>query len=167
MEIPFNYMGLDGRRTATKGSWPRYNRLVRPQNEMLRISKGDSTKNTNNWHVSLSDRTVNIFRKWVTERDQYDQYDDTNALWLTKYGNPYGSEALNRLLRNLCEEAAIPVDDCEISWYSIRHSVGTYMARDNSLAAAQAQLRHRSERTTMRYDQAPVEDRKKTLNNWD
>ena len=105
---------------------------------MLRISKGDSTKNTNKWHVSLSDRTVNILRKWVTERDQHDQYDDTNALWLIKYGNPYRSEALNRLLRNLCEEAAIPVDDREISWYSIRHSVGTYMARDNGLAAAQA-----------------------------
>jgi len=35
------------------------------------------------------------------------------------------------------------------------------------LAAAQAQLRHRSESTTMRYDQAPVEDRKDMLDNWD
>ena len=98
---------------------------------------------------------------------RYDKYTDSDKLWLTKYGNPYGTEALNRLLRKLCEEAKIPVENRDVTWYSIRHSVGTYMARDNGLAAAQAQLRHKSERTTMRYDQAPVEDRKKTLNNWD
>jgi len=137
------------------------------ENGMLRISKEDSTKNTDNWNVGLSDRTTNILQKWVAERENHDKYTDSDQLWLTKYGNPYGSEALNRLLKNLCEEAAIPVEDRDISWYSIRHSVGTYMSRDNGLAAAQAQLRHRSERSTMRYDQAPVEDRKNTLNNWD
>jgi integrase len=52
----------------------------------------------------------------------------------------------------------------KITWYSIRHSVGTYMAREEGLAAAQAQLRHKSEKTTMKYDQAPVEDRKDALN---
>jgi integrase len=137
------------------------------ENGMLRISKQDSTKNTDNWNVGLSDRTANILRKWVAERKQYDKYTDSDKLWLTKYGNPYGTEALNRLLRKLCEEAKIPVENRDVTWYSIRHSVGTYMAQDNGLAAAQAQLRHKSERTTMRYDQAPVEDRKKTLNNWD
>ncbi|QSG02844.1 XerD/XerC family integrase [Natranaeroarchaeum sulfidigenes] len=50
-----------------------------------------------------------------------------------------------------------------MSWYSIRHSVGTYMAREEGLAAAQTQLRHRSPETTMKYDQAPVEDRKNAL----
>ncbi|QSG08544.1 XerD/XerC family integrase [Halapricum desulfuricans] len=38
------------------------------------------------------------------------------------------------------------------------------MAREEGLAAAQAQLRHKSEQTTMRYDQAPVEDRRDALN---
>lgn len=32
------------------------------------------------------------------------------------------------------------------------------------LAAAQAQLRHKSESTTMRYDQVPVEERRDALN---
>jgi integrase len=37
------------------------------------------------------------------------------------------------------------------------------MAREEGLAAAQAQLRHKSEQTTMKYDQAPIEDRKEAL----
>lgn len=38
------------------------------------------------------------------------------------------------------------------------------MARKEGLAAAQAQLRHKSEKTIMKYDQAPIEDRKDALN---
>jgi len=115
----------------------------------------------------LSERTAEILKKWVVEREQYDQYEESDAVWLTKYGNPYGSEALNRLLRTLCDVAELDIGQRDVTRYSIRHSVGTYMAQDNGLAAAQAQLRHRSESTTMRYDQAPVEDRKDMLDNWD
>ena len=50
-----------------------------------------------------------------------------------------------------------------MSWYAIRHSVGTYMTREEDLAAARAQLRHRSVQTTMKYDAAPVEDRRDAL----
>ena len=88
-----------------------------------------------------------------------------DALWLTKYGNPYGSQSLRRLLHRLCETAGIPYENRRMSWYAIRHSVGTYMTREEDLAAAQAQLRHNSPATTMRYDQAPIEDRRDALNN--
>lgn len=37
------------------------------------------------------------------------------------------------------------------------------MAREEGLAAAQAQLRHKSEQTTMKYDQVAVEERKDAL----
>lgn len=37
------------------------------------------------------------------------------------------------------------------------------MTREKGLAAAQAQLRYNSEQTTMRYDQAPPEDRRAAL----
>lgn len=137
------------------------------ENGLLRIPKEESTKNTDNWTVALSDRTTNILRKWVSERENYDKYRGTDKIWLTQYKNPYGSQSLNRMLRKLCETAEIPIDNREMTWYSIRHSVGTHLARENGLAAAQAQLRHRSEKTTMRYDQAPVKDRKDTLNNID
>lgn len=50
-----------------------------------------------------------------------------------------------------------------MSWYTIRHSVGTYMTREEDLAATAAQMRHKSILSTMQYDQAPVEDRRKAL----
>jgi hypothetical protein len=50
-----------------------------------------------------------------------------------------------------------------MSWYAIRHSTGTYMTREEGLAAAQAQLRHLSPESTMKYDQVPVEDRQDAL----
>ena len=87
-------------------------------------------------------------------------YDGTEALWLTREENPYGSHSLKYVLGRPCEDAGISVGNRQLSWYSIRHSVGTYMTREEGLAAAQAQLRHKSEQTTMRYDQAPVEDRR-------
>ncbi|MEF8881159.1 MAG: tyrosine-type recombinase/integrase [Halapricum sp.] len=100
----------------------------------------------------------------MNEREAYAKYDDTDALWLNRNGNRYEYYSLNRRLRDICETAGIPTENRDITFYSIRHSVGTYMAREEGLAAAQAQLRHKSEQTTMRYDQAPVEDRRDALN---
>lgn len=137
------------------------------ENGMLRIPKEDSTKNTDNWHVALSDRAANTLRKWVAERENYEKYWETDKLWLTKYGNPYGSLSLNRLLKQLCDEAGIPTEHRDLTWYSIRHSVGTQMSRDQGPAAVQQQLRQKSEEMAMRYDQAPVGDRQKTVNKWD
>ena len=137
------------------------------ENQMLRIPKEDSTKNVENWHVALSDRATSILRKWIQERERRDKYRDTDALWLTRYGNPYDSLSLNRLLEQLCEEAGIPTENREVTWYSIRHSVGTKMSREQGPAAVQQQLRQKSEEMAVRYDQAPVEDRQDTVNNWD
>ena len=50
-----------------------------------------------------------------------------------------------------------------MSGYTIRHSVGTYMTKERDLAAAKAQLRQKNPKTTMKYDQVPVEDRKDAL----
>lgn len=49
-----------------------------------------------------------------------------------------------------------------MSWYALRHALGN-MTREEDLAAAQAQLRHRSPETTMKYDQVPVENRRDAL----
>jgi len=137
------------------------------ENNLLRIPKEDSTKNTDNWHVALSDRTASILRKWLSEREQYDRYAGSDHVWLTKYGNPYESASLNRLLRKLCEEADIPTKNRDISWYSIRHSVGTKMSREHGPSAVQQQLRQKSQAMAVRYDQAPVEDRQEVVNQWD
>jgi integrase len=134
-------------------------------NSLLRIPKEESSKNTDNWVVSLTDRTTNALSRWLTERQQYDKYADSDAIWLTRDGNPYQSYSLNYLLRRVCEDAGISTEERDLTWYSIRHSVGTYMTREEGLAAAQAQLRHKSPETTLRYDQTPAEDRRDALNN--
>jgi len=135
-------------------------------NAVLRIPKEQDSKGTNggeNWTVSLREDTARHLDRWLAQRETRPKYDDSDYLWLTSQGNPYGSSALNYLLGKLCDEAGIETENRDISWYSIRHSTGTYMAREEGLAAAQSQLRHRSEQTTMRYDQTPPEDRRDAL----
>lgn len=132
-------------------------------NAVLRIPRAESSKNDGNWTVSLQDRTAKALERWMAEREQYDLYKDTDRLWLTRFGNPYRTKALRQVLSRLFEIAGIPTENRKVSWYIIRHSVGTYMAREEGLAAARAQLRHKSVRTTARYDQAPPEDRRNAL----
>ena len=139
-------------------------RWVDVENGVLRIPRDESSKNKEHWIVGLGDRTTTILERWLDQRRNYEQYDDTDALWLSRQGNPYNSGTLRYLLHKLCEIAGISVEDRSMSWYAIRHSTATYMAREEGLAAAQAQLRHKSVETTMKYDQAPVEDRKDALN---
>jgi len=138
-------------------------RWVDLQNKVLRIPKEESSKNTDNWVVSLTERTTNALERWLSERQNYPKYDDSDSIWLTRDGNPYQSYSLNYLLRNVCEDADIDTEKRDITWYSIRHSVGTYMTREEGLAAAQAQLRHKSPETTLRYDQTPPKDRREAL----
>jgi integrase len=129
-------------------------------NCVLRIPEDESSKNTDNWRVSLTETTTEYLARWLEERELYDKYDDTNALWLTRHGNPYRSKSLNLLLDNLREIAGIERD---LTWYALRHSTGTYVTQERGLAATQAQLRHKRKQTTMRYDQAPPEDRQDAL----
>lgn len=133
-------------------------------NNVIRIPKDESSKNADNWTVAITDRTSSALERWLEEREQYEKYEESDKIWLSRAGTPYTSMSLGRILRNLCEEADIPTEDRQMSWYAIRHSVGTYLVREEDLAAAQAQLRHKSPETTMKYDQAPVEDRQDALN---
>jgi site-specific recombinase XerD len=104
-----------------------------------------------------------MLTRWLQERRAHPDYDDCDALWLTREENRYGTGALSYLLGRLCEIADIETDNRQMSWYAIRHSVGTCMTREEDLAAAQTQLRHKSAETTMKYDQTPVEDRQDAL----
>lgn len=123
----------------------------------------DSSKNRENWTIALQERTTKALERWLGERQNREKYDGEEWVWLTQHGTRYRSNSLNYLFRQLCDEAGIDTSNRECTWYSIRRSTATYMARQEDLAAAAAQLRHKSKRTTMRYDQAPVEDRKAAL----
>lgn len=132
-------------------------------NAVLRIPKDESAKNEANWEVSLRKKTAKALTRWIAEREHYPEYDETEALWLTQKKEPYRSKQLGRLLEKLCEQAEIDTMRRDVSWYSIRHSVGTYMTREEDLAATQEQLRHLRPETTMKYDAAPVSDRRDAL----
>jgi len=131
--------------------------------QRLLISKEESSKNEENWIVPLRERTTIALKRWVNERKLYDQYDEEDHLWVTREGNPYGASSLRYLIRRLFDIAGIPKENRKVSWYLIRHSTGTYMTREEDLKAAKSQLRHKSPETTMRYDQAPEEDRRDAL----
>jgi site-specific recombinase XerD len=132
-------------------------------NEVLRIPKEESAKNEGHWVVGLRSRTADALERWLEQRATDPKYDDTDTIWLTQKGNPWSSSSLSGLIDRVAEEAGIDYENRSLTWYSIRHSVGTYMTREEDLAAAQAQLRHKSPQTTMKYDQVPVEDRKDAL----
>jgi integrase len=138
-------------------------RWVDGENAVLRIPKDESAKNEANWEVSLRRKTAKALNRWIEEREYYPEYDDTDTLWLTQKKQPYRSKHLGRLLEKLCERAEIDTTRRDVSWYSIRHSVGTYMTREEDLAATQEQLRHLRPETTMKYDAAPVGDRRDAL----
>lgn len=63
------------------------------RNGVLRIPKEESSQGEQNWIVSLTDRTAQALDRWITEREQYDLYEDTDELWLPREGNPYESKS--------------------------------------------------------------------------
>ena len=65
-------------------------------NQLLRIPKQESSKNEDHWRVSISERTASMLERWLEERIQYEHYEDTDALWLTRSGNAYGSKGIER-----------------------------------------------------------------------
>lgn len=138
---------------------------VDTENGALRIPRAESSKNAGNWTVGLTEWTSTALSLWLEQRQRMPCYADAEQVWLTRRGNPYGSKELGRLLRRLCDQAGISHEHRRMSWYAIRHSGGTYMTKERDLAAAQAQLRHRSPETTMQYEDVPVEDRRDALEN--
>jgi len=134
-------------------------------NGLLRIPREDSSKNEGNWAVSITDRTATALRRWIEERSKHPRYSDTDKLWLTRRGNRYGSNELRRVLRDLCDKAGIKYENRQMSWYTIRHSVGTLMTAERDLKATQAQLRHEVPKTTMKYDNVPLDERRDALDN--
>ena len=136
---------------------------VDTKNGILRIPPHDAVKNSVHWYVTISDHTVQILENWIDERKQYEKYDDTELLWLTKYGNPYGTASLNPWFRKLCDEAGIDRSNRSLSWYSIWPSVGREMVKEMGIHGAAAQLRHKSMNSTLQYIRPTAEERKDAL----
>ncbi|OAQ53960.1 hypothetical protein HTG_00085 [Natrinema mahii] len=143
-----------------------------PDADVLRIPREDVAKERNlsdrkSWVVALRDETSDALELWLDERDACPKYDDTDKLWLNRKGNPYNSKTLNHLFRKLLDEAGIDDTNRKLTWYSIRHSLGTYMTEEGNLEQAREQMRHKSAETTRRYVHAPPETRRETLDDMD
>lgn len=129
----------------------RDNELVIPYDQS---SKGDST-----WEVSLSSESVRALQKWMDERNSLDKYQNSNSIWLTKYGNPYNSGSLNDVLDKLIEEGNIEPRNRNLTWYSIRRGVATLWANEEGIHNAKEQVRHKQIETTERYISSGSEQR--------
>lgn len=96
-------------------------------NQTLHIDPETAVKNDRSWTNELSDRSATLLRRWLEQRANKEKYDDSDHIWLNRKGNPYDSKSLNRLLRNLIEEAGIDQSGRKLTWHSIRHSTGMYI----------------------------------------
>lgn len=129
----------------------------------LHIPKDDSAKGRENWKVALTAATTRINKQWLKQRSSLPKYDGRDEIWLNRQANPYNSKTLNELLTRLLQQTDIQTDNRDLTWYSIRHSTGTYMTEEEGLGQAGDQLRHKSVNTTKRYHHSTVEARSNTL----
>ncbi len=132
-------------------------------NEII-IPAREATKNDSPWECKISNKTARALDTWLDERATYEKYQDSDNLWLTKHGNPYGSNSLNGLLDRLMEETDIRPHGRKLTWYSIRRGCATMWANDGGIEEAQEQLRHLELKTTLTYTSSPGKTRENRAN---
>jgi len=142
-------------------------RWVDTENGVLRIPREEASKNRENWIVPLKTETTSILKRWVEERSTREKYDGRDALWLTKYGNRYNKDSFRTVFRTVAEEAGLDLEGRDLSPYSIRHSTATFVSDEAGLAVAAQQCRHKSKRTTEKYEHSSVERQKDAVNKID
>jgi len=144
-----------------KMDWPK---LSVPE---LEIPKDDAAKNSQTWNVPITERTARALQNWKRQREVLPKYDDSEHIWLTREGNPYSSGPLGRNLRRIMEEAGINFSDRNISWYSLRYSLGTYLAMSaDDIEQVRRQMRHKRITSTLKYieSQDEVRDNLNSIN---
>lgn len=140
---------------------------VDTQNGVLRIPREESSKNRENWIVALKEETTSILKRWLDERNTREKYDGRDALWLTMYGNRYNKDSFRDVFRKIAREANLDLENRDLTPYSIRHSTATYVAEEEGLAVAAAQCRHKSKRTTEKYEHSSTSRQQDAVNNID
>ncbi len=71
------------------------------------------------------------------------------------------------MFRTIATEAGLDLENRDLTPYSIRHSTATYVAEQEGLAVAAAQCRHKSKRTTEKYEHSSVTRQSNAVNNID
>jgi integrase len=140
---------------------------VDTENNVLRIPREESSKNRENWIVAIKEETGQILKRWLNERKTRKKYDGREALWLTQYQNRYNKDSFRDVFRKIAKEANLDVEDRDLTPYSIRHSTATYVAEEEGLAVAAQQCRHKSKRTTEKYEHSSTTRQQDAVNNID
>lgn len=140
---------------------------VDTENAVLRIPREQASKNRENWIVPVKPETASILKHWKEERQQREKYDGRDALWLTKYGNRYNKDSFRKVFRSVAKEAELDLENRDLSPYSIRHSTATFVAEKGGLATAAQQCRHKSKRTTQKYEHSSVKRQVDAVNKID
>ncbi|NLV13210.1 tyrosine-type recombinase/integrase [Haloarcula argentinensis] len=140
---------------------------VDTQNGVLRIPREESSKNRENWIVALKEETSQILKRWLDERETREKYDGRDALWLTMYENRYNKDSFRDVFRKIAKEANLDLENRDLTPYSIRHSTATYVAEEEGLAVAAQQCRHKSKRTTEKYEHSSTSRQQDAVNNID
>jgi site-specific recombinase XerD len=140
---------------------------VDTDNAVLRIPREESSKNRENWIVALKEETASVLKRWLDERQTHEKYQGRDALWLTKYGNRYDKDSFRDVFRKIAEKAGLDLQNRDLTPYSIRHSTATYVAEEEGLAVAAQQCRHKSKRTTEKYEHSSTKRQQDAVNKID
>jgi integrase len=135
------------------------------KNCMVHVPGSAAVKNDMDWDVPFLEETGDYLRLWIEERECFEKYEDSALVWLTKYGNPYGSRSVNHHWRKLRDAAGIEVGGRYLPYYSIRHTQGTNMGEQIGDAGAAAQLRQKDQRSAKKYQHARMQQQVDALNN--
>ena len=123
-----------------------------PDKGTITIPAEMAVKSNQDWEQKLGDDGIEALDFWLQQRDTDERYDDSDYMWLNRQSNPYRSATLNDVLADLLEEADIKVGGRKISWYSFRHTLGTYTYEEyNDLKIVAETLRQTSTESASRY----------------
>jgi site-specific recombinase XerD len=135
-----------------------------PRKQVIVIPKKYAAKNRPTTELPLTDDTADVLSEWMRERRHLSAYDNTTRLWLNQRENPYTSGNLCYLVRQLCREAGIHIEDRKVVWYSLRHNLGHTFEEVADISATKDQLRHQYLETTKNiYGETATEKRRYTL----
>ncbi|WP_231858844.1 tyrosine-type recombinase/integrase [Haloquadratum walsbyi] len=81
--------------------------------------------------------------------------------------NRYNKDSSSDIFRKIASEAGLDLENRDITPYSIRHSTATYLAEEEGLAVAAQQCRHKSQRTTEKYEHSSTTQQQDAVNNID
>lgn len=83
------------------------------------------------------------------------------------YDNRYHKDSFRDVFRKIARKANLDLENRDLTPYSIRHSIATYVAEEEGSAVAAAQYRHKSKRTTEKYEYTSTTRQQDAVNNID